>query len=345
MLNIKLLEFDGTACLENLNPEVFINKTILVTGASGLVGTHFLYSLKHAYNSLKIPLRVIALVNRCIPEHLQPINDERFITFLTGDLTNTQFLHALPKADIIIHAATYGQPGKFTEHPEITIKLNTTVTLFLLENILIQGGRFLFISTSEVYSGLKTTPYHEVQIGSTSPYHPRACYIEAKRCGETITNIFRNKGVSAVSARLSLAYGPGTRYYDRRVLNCFIEKAIVEKEIRLLDYGSAKRTYCYISDSVNMMWKILLEGTAEVYNIGGVSSVTIAELAGLIGKMTSVPVIIPEIYDTTVSGAPEDVRIDISRYISEFGNRNFLDIQKGIKYTIDWQMSMYLNNK
>jgi UDP-glucuronate decarboxylase len=345
MLEIKLLEFDGIACLENVKTELLVNKTIMITGASGIVGTHFLYSLKYAYYSLKIPFHVIAIANKGVPEHLQALNDEELITFLIGDLTDDHFLQKLPKADIVIHAATYGQPGKFMEHPEKTVKLNTTVTLFLLENILTKTGKFLFISSSEVYSGLLNPPYYEEQIGSTTPNHPRACYIEAKRCGEAIINIFRRKGASAVSARLSLAYGPGTRHDDRRVLNNFIKKALVEKKIKLLDEGIAKRTYCYVSDAINMMWKILLEGKAEVYNIGGVSSVAIAELAKLIGEITNVPVLIPKIGSKGISGAPEEVRLDISRYISEFGECSFLDLNQGLRNTIEWQQSMYLNTK
>lgn len=342
MLKTELLETGGIACLANIDVEMFANKKILITGASGIVGTHFLYSLHHAYTTLGVALQVTAIVNRGIPAHFEPLKKKNFITFLCGDLTDDYFLHSVPQADIVIHAATYGQPGKFMEHPEITIKLNTTVTLYLFEKVLRKDGKFLFISTSEVYSGLPNPPYNENQIGTTSPDHTRACYIEAKRCGEAIVNIYRDKGVSAVSARLSLAYGPGTRSDDRRVLNNFIEKALVGKQIKLLDDGVAKRTYCYISDAVNMMWKILLEGKAAVYNIGGISSLSIVELAKLIGELSGVPVVIPKSENKGLSGAPEEVKLDITRYTDEFGNRNFLDIEKGLKYTIDWQSSMYL---
>ena len=270
--------------------------------------------------------------------------EKKHVTFYSGDLTDNIFLDSLPKADYIIHAATYGQPGKFMEFPEVTIKLNTTVTLSLLEKNLEKDGRFLFLSTSEVYSGLPTSPYSEDQIGNTLPNHSRACYIEAKRCGEAIINIYRQKGVAAVSARLSLAYGPGTRNDDRRVLNNFIEKALINKEIKLMDAGLAKRTYCFVSDAVNMMWKIFFEGKECVYNVGGVSSVTILELAQIIGELTNVPVIAPEIKNLAVSGAPEDVRLDLTRFVKEFGEPVFCEMKKGLIKTIEWQSSMYLKN-
>ena len=228
------------------------------------------------------------------------------------------------------------------EHPEITIKLNTYVTLTLLEKVLTKNGKFLFISTSEVYSGLLNPPFREEQIGTSSPLHPRACYIEAKRCGETIVNVYRNKGVAATSARLSLAYGPGTRSGDRRVLNNFIEKALIDKEIRLLDKGDAKRTYCYVSDAVNMMWQILLKGKECVYNVGGFSTVTIAELARFVGEISGVNVVFPENGGVGVSGAPEDVRLDLSRITSEFGKRELVNLETGLRSTIEWQQSLYL---
>lgn len=343
MLRTELLLEGGKDSLKNIKTDIFKKKSILITGASGIVGTHFIYSLKYIKEVLEIDLNIIAIVNRGIPEHFTPLLDKNYITFFSGDLTNESFLNTLPEADFIIHAATYGQPGKFMEFPEITIKLNTTVTMFLLEKRLKQNGKFLFISSSEVYSGLPLPPYNEGQIGTTSPNHSRACYIEAKRCGEAITSVFKQKGVSAVSARLSLAYGPGTKSDDRRVLNNFIEKALLSKEINLMDSGSAKRTYCFVSDAVNMMWKILLEGTQDVYNIGGISSVTIFELASLIGKITNVPVIKPNTISEGISGAPEDVRLDLSRFNSEFGEQNFFDIKKGLERTVAWQTSMFLN--
>ena len=341
MLKTELLNIGGKESLKDISPNYFNNKTILITGASGIVGTHFIYGLQYLFEERRVPLKICAVVNRGIPDHFASLKERGYISFYTGDLTDELFLTSLPKADYIIHAATYGQPGKFMEFPEVTIKLNTTVTLFLLENILNKGGRFLFLSTSEVYSGLPSPPFSEGQIGSTSPNHPRACYIEAKRCGEAIINIFRQKGIMAVSARLSLAYGPGTRNDDRRVLNNFIEKALINKEIKLMDAGLAKRTYCFVSDAVNMMWKILFEGKECVYNIGGKSSVTIIELAEIIGELTNVQVIAPKIGAVPVTGAPEDVRLDLTRFVKEFGEPDFCELEKGLIKTIEWQSSMY----
>jgi nucleoside-diphosphate-sugar epimerase len=178
-------------------------------------------------------------------------------------------------------------------------------------------------------------------MGSTTPDHPRACYIEAKRCGEAVVNVYRNKSCSATSARLSLAYGPGTRRGDRRVINNFVEKALLQKKITLLDNGEAKRTYCYVSDAVNMMLRILLEGQESVYNVGGVSSVTIADLARLVGKIVGVNVIFPQHGGGGDSCAPEVVRLDIARYTAEFGEREFVGLETGLRNIIEWQKNLY----
>jgi nucleoside-diphosphate-sugar epimerase len=342
MLRIELLESAGKTCLEDVPVSTLEVKTILISGASGIVGTHLLYALRHIQHVTKVGVKVVALVHRSVPEHLLPLSGGGGgMTFLAGDLSDDAFVSALPEADLIVHAATYGQPGLFMEHPEVTIKLNTQVTLAMFERLLRAGGRFLFVSSSELYSGLTDAPFTERQIGTTGPDHPRACYIEAKRCGEAIVNVFRGKGVAASSARLSLAYGPGTRAGDRRVLNNFIEKALLKKEISLMDAGAASRTYCYVTDAVNMMWHILLSGNEPVYNVGGTSTVTIAGLARLIGELTGVRVVVPAAGKGGPSGAPEDVRLDLSRYAAEFGEKKFVPMGDGLQRTIEWQRSLY----
>ncbi|MEK7097218.1 MAG: NAD-dependent epimerase/dehydratase family protein, partial [Patescibacteria group bacterium] len=167
-----------------------------------------------------------------------------------------------------------------------------------------------------------------------------SCYIEAKRCGEAICNAYRAKGVQAKSARLSLAYGPGTKQGDLRVLNSFIQKAIQGK-IEMLDYGEAKRTYCYISDAIEIMWKILLFGKEPVYNVGGFSNITIADLARKIGKYLDIPVVFPKISSDKISGAPVDVSLDMSKVKNEFGKTEYVSLDEGLERTIEWQKKLY----
>jgi nucleoside-diphosphate-sugar epimerase len=209
----------------------------------------------------------------------------------------------------------------------------------MLFDKLSKRGKFLFVSSSEIYSGLKKPPFKESEAGITNTTHPRACYIEAKRCAEAICLAYRKKGIDAKAVRLSLAYGPGTRPGDKRVLNSFIEKALTGK-IALLDQGEAKRTYCYISDATEIMWNVLLHGKEPIYNVGGNSRTTIRELAEKIGKYLDAPVILPsKIQD--MAGAPEDVYLDMTKVQEEFNKIEYVILDEGLKNTIEWQRQLY----
>jgi UDP-glucuronate decarboxylase len=331
----KIIVGDAQRSIQNTDFGELHKKRILITGASGIIGVNLLACLRE----LTVDLSVTVVMQSPPFPYLQELCSYPNCTIVRGDITDIQFCQTLPKADYIIHAAGYGQPGRFMQNPIKTLQLNTVSTLLLFEKLL-PGGKFLFTSTSELYSGLSHPPFTEQQIGTTTTTHPRACYIEGKRCGEAIVNAFREQGVNAKSARLSLVYGPGTRPDDTRVLNSFIQRALQGK-IALLDKGEAKRTYCYISDAINMMWRVLLEGRECVYNIAGTSTVTIEELACLIGELTGVKVVFPEDDATAISCAPEDVHLSLNRYVSEFGMPNFLDLRTGLKNTIEWQKSLY----
>lgn len=313
-------------------------KTVLLTGASGLLGVHFLACLKHARNIMINPFKVIAVVNREPLPHVQELIDCEGSRIMQGDLTDINFCKSLPQADYIIHTASYGQPILFMENPFKTLKLNTLTTFELFEKLLPQG-KFLFISTSELYMGLLNPPFKETDIGITNTNHPRACYIEAKRCGEAIVNTYRQTGVDAKSARLALAYGPGTRLEDKRVISSFIEKAF-DGKISLLDHGKAVRAYCYVSDAVEIMWNILFNGTEPVYNVGGIYRMSIAELAHMIGDIVHVPVIFPYVSET-VKGSPEEVWLDMTKVQKEFGKTEFVSLEAGIMQTIKWYMLLH----
>lgn len=311
------------------------NKTILITGASGIIGSYFLAGLQNLPD-----IKVFAVCQSEPEKYWKEITNTFNCKILRGDLTFDTFTNELPEADIIIHAAGYGQPGKFMTDPLKTIKLNTSLTLKLLEKLK-SGGKFLFISSSEVYSGLTKSPFKETGIGATNTDHPRSCYIEAKRCGEAIVFSARSKGVNAKSARLSLAYGPGTKKGDKRVLNSFIGRGFTEKKIDMMDGGTALRTYCYVTDAVEIMWKILLDGKDNIYNVGGKSKTTIADLAKLVGKIIRVPVNIPRSDKKALAGAPDDVSLNLDKIKNEFSKKNFISLKNGVEKTIAWQKELY----
>lgn len=332
---VAIIQKDVLKILPRVDFQELHGKTILVTGASGLVGTYFLAILREL-RAKKMSCKVVAVVQNKFPEYLSYFGED--VKFIRCDLTDAKCLSSLPQADYIIHAAGYGQPGKFMEDPIKTIELNTTCTIALCEKLK-KGGKFLFLSTSELYSGLPNPPYREDQVGTTNTTHPRSCYIEAKRCGEAIVNAYRGQGLNAKSARLSLAYGPATKPNDQRAINSFIQKALAGK-LELLDEGLARRTYCYVEDAVEILWNILLFGKEPIYNVGGISSVTIAELAGTIGKFLNVAVIFPKVPKQD-RAAPEDVRLDMTKVKDEFNKTEYISLDRGLARTIEWQKLLY----
>jgi UDP-glucuronate decarboxylase len=330
---------DARDILNALDLSALDGKAVLITGASGLLGTYFMACLRELAARGRGPATTCAVVKSSISPAMASLHDFHGATILNADLSEMECIGTLGQFDFIVHAAGYGQPGRFMEDQIRTIKLNTNTTTALFKHLK-PGGRFLFLSTSEVYSGLQATAYREDQIGTTNTDHPRACYIEAKRCGEAICNVYHQMGVFATSARLALAYGPGTRPGDRRVINSFIERGIRNGKVHLQDSGAAQRTYCYVADAIEILWHILLNARQPIYNVGGNSRTTIAELADRIGTLLGVPVEYPNV-DRELGGAPTDVCLDMSRVEQEFGKKYFIDLSLGLERTVNWQKALY----
>src|SRR5262249_3677381 len=143
--------------------------------------------------------------------------------------------------------------------------------------------------------------------------------------------------------RLGNVYGPGTRRHDKRVLNEFIEQALTTGRIRMLDAGGAERTYCYVTDAVERLWKILLHGRDTVYNVGGRRVTTIREVAHMIGPLTGAEIVPgPAAAGVEgVAGAPEALQFDLTRVDTEFGVQHAVDLEEGLSATIEWQRNLY----
>lgn len=321
-----------------IDPNFLTNKKILITGASGLIGT---YILAYMVFLIKrgIPLEVYAQTFSDPPAHMLELLSCGDVNVLQIDLARLTEYNRLPDVDVVIHAAGYAQPLLFMSNPIATMQINISATIALLQRLRPHGS-FIFISSSEVYCGLTGSDFQEDRIGTTTPYHPRAAYIEGKRSGEAVCNAFRSQGFRAISARLGDVYGPGTRKYDKRALNSFIEKALIYQKIELLDSGTAMRTYCYVADALELLIKILCWGTQAVYNVGGHSYTSIAELAKIIGEIANVPVIAPS-NENKVVGSPEILQLDLSRVETEFGKTKYTELEEGLKRTISWQRELY----
>lgn len=314
-----------------------LGKSILITGATGLIGTYFIYSLLEL-NKISTEKTIIRIViHRGLPEHLSNLLTEKNVEIYKGDLQDTNFCASLPESDYIIHAARCGKPNEVKINPQSAIeaiRLNTTTTDALMNNLASDNGEMLFLSTYMVYSGSSDFPYRETSFGATMPDHKRAYHIESNRCGETICHTWKKLGKKSKIVRLGFVYGPGVRSSDKRVVYDFIRKGLNGK-IDLLDAGILEREYLYVADAVADMWKVLLYGKNTTYNIGGTSkAVTVRELAQIIGKLMNVPVILPEISDDLSFKQEGEVSID--KLKNEFGERTYLSLEEGLKRTIQW---------
>lgn len=339
---LDIITNDCRNVIKKISASKLTNKKILITGATGLIGLNLVKSIV----SLKQDNKLVCLCNSPIDAKIKPLLDDKDVSCINHDLTDLHWKYLnefVSGFDIIIHAAGYGQPNKFTANKIKTIALNTQITHKLFDHLKPEGT-FLFCSTSEIYSGLEKNNISENDIGITQPDHPRSCYIEGKRCGEAICHAFKeqyhNKNYNIKIARISLAYGPGTRINDARVLNNIIQKAIQNTKIELLDGGTAIRTYGYITDITEMLLNILLHGQHITYNVAGKSQLSILELAQKVAYLTNSSLIVPESTNGLI-GNPKNVNLCLDRYTTEFNKSDFIDIDTGLKKTIEWQRFLY----
>jgi UDP-glucuronate decarboxylase len=313
--------------------DFFRDKNVLITGASGLMGSYFttLFQVFNRDFAGNVSLYLVSKSND------YPISIDNNSIRLVLDLTHNLNLRKLPKFDFVIHGAGHAQPSLFQKSPISTVSINSTATVSFLQKMA-PNGTFLFLSSSEVYSGLTTMPYMEKDVGQIGPEHPRSAYIESKRLGEAIVcnSQIEYPEIKTFAARLSLAYGPGVRISDSRVLNQFVFKALKFGTIELMDSGSALRTYCYVSDAIEMCINIVMKGKERIYNVGGESKVTILELAEKIAAKTGATIRLPVNSNSSQLGAPVDVSLDLERIKSLAEKKHFVSLSTGLDHTLNW---------
>ena len=141
---------------------------------------------------------------------------------------------------------------------------------------------------------------------------------------------------------MSLTNGPGTKKNDCRVMSDFVTKCLIDGELNLIDDGQSIRTYCYVSDTTEMLWNILLHGKDVVYNVSGMSKISILDMAKIIAKKLNCEVIIPKNNESELKGNQKIVNISSKKYIDEFGKKEFVPIDDGIEKVIEWIKNIIL---
>ena len=300
------------------------NKKILITGATGVVGFNLIRKIKNNSNC-EIHINYLSDLNK----NFQELDDS--LIHYKFDITNSTEISKLDEFDIIFYCSGYGQPQKFCNNPEKTFLLNTLSVINLSKKIK-QNGKFIFISTSEIYASSEGN--NEDSIISINPNNSRNCYTLSKFFGEIFLSL-NSKNIEYKNIRLCLAYGQGFKHNDERVLCEFIIKAINDKKINLLDDGSGIRSYIYIDDCIDALLNIANSSKHNLYNIGGKDLITIKELANKISTLTGCELKFGE-KNNKLKNSPDKAFVDISRYEQEFGILNKTDFKEGLSKAIEW---------
>lgn len=300
------------------------NKKILITGGAGFIGSHL------AERLIKEGHEVTILDNfsSSKKENLKGINAK----IIKGDTTKKI---KLPSFDEIYHLASLASPVFYQKFPIETILANTLGTYNLLLKAKKEKSKILFASSSEVYGNPLIHPQNESYWGNVNPIGPRACYDESKRLGETLMMEFwKEFGVDIRIARIFNTYGPRMNFNDGRVIPNFIVQALKNQPITVYGSGQQTRSFCYISDTVDGLIKLMSSKYSKPINLGNPTEITILDLAKKIKKLTKskskiVFKSLPQ--DDPVKRKPD---INLAKKILKWEPK--VDLDQGLKTTIEW---------
>ena len=316
---------------EKVDWSLFENKTILITGCNGLIGGYLLNFFHKLSDRLNL--------NIICTSFSSSLSESRFdkslidcAHYFSWDASTPIDKDIIRAVDYVYYCSGYAQPAKFIKDPIKTSLINTVGVHSILSG-LADDATFTYMSSSEIYGDpdIQNIPTKESYNGNYNVSSNRACYIISKRLGEALC-LSESERLKIKICRISLTYGPGTEYNDERVIQQFIRKAKEQKEINLLDDGSAVRTFCYISDSVEMILNISLKGKQLIYNVASnKNSITILELAQMIAEFLYAKISVKKTNDDLISkNSPVIVLMDIDRYLKEFGKNDFVDNKSGL---------------
>ncbi len=251
----------------------------LIAGGAGFIGSHLTEALIDRGDSVL----VVDNFQTGSPENLTAVRDADALTLRSGDIRDP--IDRVGAVDGVIHLAGLADPRVYQANPIQTMELGSIATKHLLEVAREQDASFLFASTSEVYGDPKEHPQSESYAGNVDPYGPRACYDESKRYAEALIRSYHEEyGVETHIARIFNTYGP--RLDDSRVVPTFVKQALNDKPLTIHGDGSQTRSFCYVSDLVEGLVKLLHSNIHEPVNLGNPDERTIIELASLIRNLT-----------------------------------------------------------
>ena len=302
---------------------------IAITGGAGFVGSHlaeFLLAQGH---------QVTCLDNLVTgnSKNLENIGDNENFSFIEYDVTN--YIDLPDNVDYILHFASPASPVDFDRFPIQIMKAGGVGTLNALGLAKAKNAKFLLASSSEVYGDALISPQKEDYWGNVNPIGPRGVYDEAKRFAEALTMAYhRQHGIDTRIARIFNTYGPRMRPDDGRVIPNFITQALRDEPLTVFGDGSQTRSFCYISDLVTAICKLMLSDVIEPVNLGNPHEMTIRELAEKIISVTGSSSTIT--YRPLPQDDPKTRRPDITRAQDLLDWQPQISLEKGLQMTIEW---------
>jgi dTDP-glucose 4,6-dehydratase len=302
---------------------------VLVTGAAGFIGSHLCEFL------LARDCDVVGVDNYITgsPDNLAAFRASRRFTFVTHNVT--EYIHVSGPLDWVLHFASPASPVDYLELPIQTLKVGALGTHNALGLAKAKNAGFLLASTSEVYGDPLVHPQREDYWGNVNPVGPRGVYDEAKRFAEAMTMAYhRYHSVDTRIVRIFNSYGPRMRLKDGRAIPTFMTQALTGVPLTIFGDGSQTRSFQYITDLVEGVWRLMESGVTEPVNIGNPQEMTLIELAKRIIRLADSPSEI--VFKPLPEDDPKVRQPDISRARALLGWSPKVETDEGLRLTFEW---------
>ena len=302
---------------------------VLITGAAGFLGSHLCDRfIKEGYHVIGMDNLITGDLRNI--EHLFHLED---FEFYNHDVS--KFVHVPGEIKYILHFASPASPIDYLKIPIQTLKVGSLGTHNLLGLAMAKKARILVASTSEVYGDPTVHPQTEDYWGNVNPVGPRGVYDEAKRFQEAITMAYHTyHGLETRIIRIFNTYGPRMRLNDGRVLPAFMGQALRGEDLTVFGDGSQTRSFCYVDDLVEGIYRLLLSDCADPVNIGNPSEITIAQFAEEIIKLTGTDQKV--IYHPLPTDDPKQRQPNITKAQGILGWEPKVERAEGLKITWDY---------
>jgi len=310
-----------------------MRKKILITGAAGFLGSHLCERfIREGYNVIGMDNLITGDLRNI--EHLFPLKE---FQFYHHDVT--RFIHIPGELDYILHFASPASPIDYLKIPIQTLKVGAMGTHNCLGLARAKGARILVASTSEVYGDPLVHPQTEEYWGNVNPVGPRGVYDEAKRYLESITMAYHTfHGVETRIIRIFNTYGPRMRLNDGRALPAFIGQALRGEDLTVFGDGSQTRSFCYVDDLVEGIYRLLLSDYAMPVNVGNPDEISLKEFAEEVLKLTGNNVKIS--YQPLPKDDPKQRKPDITKARALLGWEPSVSRSEGLKKTYAYFKSL-----